>query len=98
MIKIKIPAYMVCSSDKVNNKDSNHGLILMESGISIYEALKKATTLAPQAFGRIFKEDGQINRNCIVVYNENLINKNNITNTITKNDDEIEILVQFAGG
>lgn len=98
MVEIKIPSYVINKQDNVEVRDSMYGVISVKPGSSVIKELKEAEVAAPNTFSQIFRNDGNLNPNVILAYNGDLLKKENAKATITKDHDEIEILIQFAGG
>ena len=98
MVNVNIPVYLLEENDKMGRQDSVYGVISVEPGKSILDLLKKVALSAPCAFKKVFDENGQLYRNIIIVRNDQLINKSHIGLITSEDNDEIEILIQFAGG
>lgn len=98
MITVKIPTYMLGNEDKINNKDVNYACILLNQGTNVKECLNNAAKEAPNAFSNFLDDNGGIKRSCIVVHNETVIDKRKASEIATADADEIEVLLQLAGG
>jgi hypothetical protein len=98
MVKIIIPTYMVGEGDRVDTSDSISSIINVDHGGSIADHIKVSKLLAPIAFDTFVNKDGGLKKNVIIVYNNEIINKNSIDLISTKDKDEIEFIIQFAGG
>jgi hypothetical protein len=98
MVSIKVPSYMIGNEDHIDSQDLSYGIIALECGTSIEILIKKAMSLAPVAFRELFDTNGDIKKNIVIVYNNELIGKDMIGSIKTKENDEIELMIQFAGG
>lgn len=97
MVKILIPSYMIGENDKVDTNEHGYAVVNVKSGKTIDETLINLKSQLPNALKNVVN-GSEIKKNVIIAYNEQLMNYENITKIITSDNDEIEVLTQFAGG
>lgn len=97
MVKIMIPNYLIGNEDKVDQFEAGNAIINVQSGESVTNTLLNLRNDLPGAISKIMEND-KIKKNTIIAYNENLLNQKSFDKLTTKDNDEIEVLTQFAGG
>lgn len=97
MVKIMIPNYLIENEDKVDLFEAGNAIINVQSGKTVANTLLSLKKDLPGALSKIVEND-KIKKNTIIAYNENLLDQKSLDKITTQENDEIEVLTQFAGG
>lgn len=97
MVKLILPSYMIGEQDNVDLIEHGNAVIMCDANESVSQTLLNASKRIPNAFSNVI-DNSKISKSVIVAYNNSLLKHQDLEKIITKKDDTIEVLTQFAGG
>jgi sulfur carrier protein ThiS len=92
---LTLPAFVV---DDLTPRPEKGGSKLRIEGVCLKDVFQFLRTQHPRAVGRIFTDDGDVRKNVIVVVNDELVPRSDVSKLMLADLDELALIMQFAGG
>lgn len=97
MISVSVPVYMINKADVCDSEDTFVSFNIKHRE-KVSEILEELRGVIPHTINKWVDDNNEIKTNIIIVYNDKILNKSKLNESVIFDGANLEFLTQFAGG